>query len=111
MPDVPMLTATPAKRHRRQEMNETLVEVGKTIPNALTPAGATSSQGAKVLNDQVTTFTYFSNLLPSQLHCSAKSKLRSDVIKQIRDLFVLKQMGLFNQQEYQEKKETLLKDF
>ena len=63
MPDVPMFTATLAKRQRRHELNETLVEVEQTIPNALTPAGAASSQGAEATADQVTTFIYFSNLL------------------------------------------------
>ena len=36
--------------------------------------------------------------------------LRSEVIKQIRDLFDLKQMGAITEEEYDEKREILLKD-
>ena len=42
IPDVPMFTATPAKRPRRQSLTETLTEVGQSIANALTPEAAES---------------------------------------------------------------------
>ena len=37
MPDVPMFSATPAKRPRRQGLTDTLTVVGQTIANAITP--------------------------------------------------------------------------
>ena len=36
--------------------------------------------------------------------------MRSEVIKQIRDLFDLKQMEAITEEEYDEKREILLKD-
>jgi hypothetical protein len=36
--------------------------------------------------------------------------LRSEIIKQIKDLFDLKQLGAITEEEYEEKKKTLLKD-
>ena len=41
---------------------------------------------------------------------SDKAKLRSEVIKQIKDLFDLKELGAITVEEYEEKKNLLLKD-
>ena len=37
IPDVPMFSANPAKRPRRQELTDALTVVGQTIANAITP--------------------------------------------------------------------------
>ena len=37
IPDVPMFSANPAKRPRRQELTDTSTVVGQTIANAITP--------------------------------------------------------------------------
>ena len=48
-----------------------------------------------------------SETLPLQ-HAAEKSKLRSEVIKQVKDLFDLKEMGAITEEEYEEKKKNLL---
>lgn len=40
---------------------------------------------------------------------NSKTKLRSEVINQIKDLFELKQLGAITGEEYEEKKKILLK--
>ena len=52
MPDVPMFTANPAKRPKREALKDTLTAVGQTIVSALTP-GASSSKEAAVPVEQV----------------------------------------------------------
>ena len=48
IPNVPMFTADPAKRPRRETLAETLTTVGETIVSALRPGGNTCNEGAAV---------------------------------------------------------------
>lgn len=57
IPDVPMFTATPAKRPRRQSLSETLTEVGQSIANALTPE-AVHAPGSETPVEQVCVCVY-----------------------------------------------------
>ena len=52
MPDVPMFAANPAKRPKRETIQDTLTTVGQTIVSALTPS-ASSSKGDEVRVEQV----------------------------------------------------------
>ncbi len=47
-------------------------------------------------------------LCRSTTTAAEKSKLRSEVIKQVKDLFDLKEMGAITEEEYEEKKKNLL---
>jgi hypothetical protein len=109
MPDVPMFTVTPAKRPRRQALSETLTAVGQTIASALTP-GAVRPRESETEVEQVYIPRHFQRF--ALFHCAFNiptiniSLLSRSAIY----LFDLKEMGAISEQEYQEKKETLLKD-
>ena len=98
MPDVPMFTASPAKRPRRETMRDTLEAVGKTISTALA-SGKSLAQ-----NDMLAASEKPHNSLNDNVD------LRTKVLKQIRDLFELKQIGAITEEEYEGKKAKLLKD-
>ncbi|CAB3977072.1 Hypothetical predicted protein [Paramuricea clavata] len=92
IPDVPMFSTSPAKWPRRDNLSETITAVGRTIACALTP-GAGSSKNATASVEQVRNSS-----------TTEKAKLRSEVIKQVKDLFDLKQLGAITEEEYEEKR-------
>ena len=66
-----------------------------------------------VINKQYTTVNkqcmlYALQVGNSTTTAAEKSKLRSEVIKQVKDLFDLKEMGAITEKEYEEKKKNLL---
>ncbi|CAB4015551.1 Hypothetical predicted protein [Paramuricea clavata] len=78
-----------------------LTTVGPRIASALSPPGASSPNEAAVPVEQVNTVTNIED---------TKTKSRSELIKQIQDLFDLKQVGAISEEEYEEKSKILLKD-
>ncbi|CAB4038288.1 Hypothetical predicted protein [Paramuricea clavata] len=78
----------------------TLTAMGPTIASALSPPGSSSSNEAAVPVEQVKTDANSED---------TKSKFRSEIIKQIKDLFELKQLDAITEEEYEEKKKILLK--
>ena len=80
IPDVPMFSANPTKRSRRETSADTALNAE---PAAAVQQGNTDTE---------------------------KAHLRSEVIKQIKDLFDLKNLGAITEEEYVEKKALLLKD-
>ena len=67
-----------------------------------------------IISKTVATFVKTHNLFAFQVknvgNENTNAKLRSEVIKHIKDLFDLKQVGAITQEEYDDKKEILLKD-
>ena len=49
-------------------------------------------------------------LLQAKDVAGEKARLRSEVLKQIREFFDLKQLGAITEEEYDEKRKILLKD-
>ncbi|XP_028417959.1 uncharacterized protein LOC114542659 isoform X2 [Dendronephthya gigantea] len=99
LPDAPMFSATPAKRPRRENWCDKLTTVGETVAHALSAAVEGKSKTTVNRNNE-----------EGNTDKMSKVAVRSEVIKQIREFFDLKQLGAITEDEYEAKKALLLQD-
>ncbi|XP_028417255.1 uncharacterized protein LOC114541658 [Dendronephthya gigantea] len=103
VPDVPMFHATPAKRPRRETWSNKLGSASETIARAITAGQNAAKQNDEHVNQ------------PGQSTASgstdaSKAIIRTQILKQIKELYELKTIGAITDDEYNSKKYILLKD-
>ena len=110
IPDVPMFSTNPTKRSRRETLADTAL-------NAEPAAAVQQVQNWSKQKRCIAVYIVNTPKVLIRLFCiiqgntdTEKAHLRSEVIKQIKDLFDLKNLGAITEEEYVEKKVLLLKD-
>ena len=126
-----MFQAIPAKRPRRECWADKLSHAGETIARAITAGNNAENQRGQhtdqACNIKTTYYSSFTNVYNNICALSvlyfqpdlstgaaattaSKSAIRSEILKQIKDLYDLKTMGAITEDEYKSKKEILFKD-